>query len=125
VFERLAHFLALLLGIFLKGDRRHIGNIKMGPVNWRYGRADVGLVIGDKSCWGNGYATGAISGICEFAFTTLGLRRLEAGAYSSNVGSIKAFLKARFVQEGILRGRWTLDGQAENHVIVGRLAEEF
>lgn len=112
----------LMLGMFLKKPKRHIGNIKLGPVNWRYRRADVGLVIGDKDCWGKGYASEAIDGVCHIAFNILTLRRVEAGVYASNKGSIKSFLNADFTREGILKGQWILDGQPEDHIILGRLA---
>ena len=113
----------LMMGMFLKLGKRHIGNIKLGPVNWRYGRADIGLVIGDRACWCRGYATEAIEGVGQIAFNILTLRRVEAGVYASNKGSIKAFLNADFRREGILKGQWILDGQPEDHIILGRLAE--
>lgn len=38
---------SLLLGIFLRADGRHIGNIKIGPVLTRYARAELGYLIGE------------------------------------------------------------------------------
>src|SRR6476660_576399 len=43
----------LLLGIFLI-DGSHIGNIKLGPVDWYHQSASVGLLIGEKRYWGKG-----------------------------------------------------------------------
>ncbi len=110
----------LQMGIFLKDGGRHIGNIKLGPVNWRYRRADIGLMIGDKPSWGKGYASEAIAGICEIGFEELGLQRIQAGAYASNKGSIKAFLKAGFSEEGVLKSYWLVDGQPEDEILVGK-----
>lgn len=87
--------------ICLKGEGRHIGNIKLGPVNRHHGYADIGLIIGERSCWGQGYATEAIAALSEWAFSTLGLHKLTAGAYASNRASIRAFEKCGFVVEGI------------------------
>jgi ribosomal-protein-alanine N-acetyltransferase len=112
----------LLMGIFLKKERRHIGNIKLGPVNWRERRAFIGLMIGDKTCWGKGYATEAIDGMCYVAFDVLALKRVEAGAYVSNKRSIKAFLNADFSREEVRKGQYSLDGHPEDHVILGRVA---
>lgn len=84
---------------------KHIGNIKIGPIDYLYKFADIGYLIGEKSCWGKGYATEAIGLILEFAFETLKLHRVEAGAYEQNIGSQKALLKNGFIQEGVFRKR--------------------
>ena len=42
----------LFLAIVLRDGDRHIGNIKMGPISRIHGSADVGLLIGEKDCWG-------------------------------------------------------------------------
>ena len=112
----------LMLGIFLKEDGKHIGNIKLGPINWLYGRSDIGLMIGDKNSWGKGYATEAIETISNIAFKDIGLKRVQAGAYSSNKGSVKAFLKAGFEQEGVSKGYWALDEVPEDDIRLAKLA---
>jgi RimJ/RimL family protein N-acetyltransferase len=112
----------LLMGIFLKSTGKHIGNIKLGGVDRVYSRADVGIIIGDQNLWGNGYATEAIEGLSDFSFGSISLRRLYAGAYASNKGSIKAFLKAGFQQEGILKGHWIVNGEPEDGVLLGKLS---
>lgn len=114
----------LQMGIFLKDTNKHIGNIKIGPVNWHYKRADIGLMIGDKESWGKGYATEAITAVKHISFQSLNLNRLQAGAYASNIGSIKAFLKSGFQKEGILRANFILDDEPEDHVLVGALKEK-
>ena len=86
-------------------NTKHIGNIKIGPIDYLYKFADIGYLIGEKSYWGKGYATEAIGLILKFAFETLKLHRVEAGAYEQNIGSQKALIKNGFVQEGIFRKR--------------------
>ncbi len=111
---------SLLLGIFLKTPRRHIGNIKLGPINSMHSHSDIGIVIGDKACWGKGFATDAIAALVGYAFNTLGLTKLMAGCYSSNLGSMKAFLKVDFVEEGRLKDYWSSsDGGREDEILLG------
>ena len=112
----------LLMGIFLQDGKKHIGNIKLGPVHKIYPRADIGIIIGDKNSWGKGYASEAIDTLCRIAFETLGLRRVQAGAYASNGGSIKAFEKVGFKKEGVLKDHWILDGKPEDEILFARLA---
>lgn len=114
----------LLMGIFLHEGKKHIGNIKLGPVVWRYRRADIGIVIGDKNYWGQGMAAEAIKLLCDIAFHDLGLRRLQAGAYAENKGSVRAFEKAGFQVEGVLRDYWLIEDNPMDNFILGKLATE-
>lgn len=82
---------------------KHIGNIKLGPVNTFHKRADIGILIGDKNYWGRGVATEAIALISAFAFNQLNLDKVMAGCYANNVGSYKAFIKCGFVEEGLFK----------------------
>ncbi len=98
------------MAIVLNDGDRHIGNIKIGPMNRAHRFADIGIVIGEKDCWGKGYATEAIALATRYAFETLDLHRLEAGAYAPNMGSAKAFLKAGWKEEGLESAKWLVDG---------------
>lgn len=111
----------LLLGIFIKDTDQHIGNIKLGPVSWRYKRAHIGIMIGEKDAWGKGYAPETINALCDYCKDDLGLRKVVAGAYISNQGSVKAFAKAGFDQEGHFKEYWVLDGKPEDEIFMGRI----
>jgi len=100
---------------------RHVGNIKLGPVDERHGRGEVGIMIGDREAWGRGIGTAAISQLALPARDQLGLRKLTAGCYGSNEGSARAFLKAGFVIEGRRPAHFLIDGQPEDLVLLGRL----
>lgn len=93
-----------LLGIFV--DNKHIGNIKIGPINIIHSVGTISLFIGDKEYWGKGIATESIKMITRFAVDNLRLRKLVAGMYSSNLGSLKAFLNAGFSFEGVLKSQY-------------------
>ena len=92
-----------LFGIFEMTSLTHIGNIKLGFINRHHQTAQLSLVIGDKSFWGKGFATEAIARVSTWGFQHLGLRRIEAGCYDNNLGSLRAFLKAGFSVEGYRR----------------------
>lgn len=111
----------LLLGMFLADQLIHIGNIKLGPINWHHKTADIGFLVGEKSQWGKGFATEAISVVCEYAFLNLGLEKLTAGTYEENLGSQKTLLKCGFIREGVLRNQWVSDGRRQNGFVFGKL----
>lgn len=114
-----------LFGIFLKNDGRHVGNIKVGPVKPNHSLADVSLLIGERDCWGKGIATDAIRVISRFAIRSLGVQKLNASAYSENRGSIGAFLRVGYAQEGVRRKHLFLDGEPVDVVELGLYAGDL
>jgi RimJ/RimL family protein N-acetyltransferase len=108
-------------GIFEKETGKHIGNIKVGSINHYHKYADVGFLIGDKSYWGRGIATEAIYLVSEFAFKTLKLHKLWGGAYSPNIGSMKAFLKNGYQQEGAKKNQYLCHGEYVDDVLFGKV----
>jgi ribosomal-protein-alanine N-acetyltransferase len=115
----------VLLAICLRDKDRHIGNIKLGPINWIHGVADISLLIGEKDCWGKGYAPEAIALVCRHAFTTLNLRKVKAGCYAINLASKRAFEKIGFRVEGVLKGEVMIDRHPEDVFLLGLLATDF
>jgi len=115
----------IFLAIVLKDTDRHVGNIKLGPINWIHRLADVGVLIGDKDSWGKGYATEAIGLVARMAFHNLNLHKLTAGYYADNKGSERAFLKNGFLIEGKRRAHRFSNGVYVDTVILGLLREDF
>jgi [ribosomal protein S5]-alanine N-acetyltransferase len=112
------------LAIILNDEDRHIGNIKIGPINQIHRFADIGLLIGERDCWGKGYATEALRLVTNYAFKTLNLHKLTAGCYDGNKGSEKAFIKAGFVVEGIRKKHCYCYGVYVGSIIFGLLNDE-
>lgn len=111
----------LLLGIVVTAGRRHVGNIKIGPIDRRHRRSDVGILIGDRSVWGRGYATEAIAVLCEHAFGPLELHKVTAGFYAGNPGSVRAFEKSGFRPEARLADHWQSDGAWQDGRLMARV----
>ena len=91
-----------LFAIIEMATQQHIGNIKIGPINFHHQHAEISYFIGEKTAWGKDYATEAIHLVTAFAFQTLQLHRLQASTYASNRGSQRALEKAGFTLEGRL-----------------------
>lgn len=109
-------------GIFSKGAGSHLGNIKLGPVSYVHNSATIGLVLGDRSAWGQGIASEAIAAVSEWGFADLGLDKITAGSYHSNAGSVRAFQKCGFAIEGVQRSQVRLDnGGRDDVILLGRI----
>jgi ribosomal-protein-alanine N-acetyltransferase len=104
---------------------RHIGNVKLGPINWAHMFSDLVTVIGDRSFWGKGYATDAIREGTLLAFRKYNIRKLSGGIARGNVGSLKAYTRAGWVVEGIMVGHHLIDGKAEDRIVVSAFNPDF
>ncbi|MEO8680724.1 MAG: GNAT family N-acetyltransferase [Vicinamibacterales bacterium] len=117
----LADSRALLLGIRALG--RHVGNIKLAPIEVHHGLGEVGIMIGEREAWGRGLGSEAIRCVATIAAQEFGLRKLTAGCYASNVGSAKAFQKAGFHVEGVRPRHFLLDGRPEDLILMAQFLD--
>jgi ribosomal-protein-alanine N-acetyltransferase len=115
----------LLFAICTMESKKHIGNVKLGPINWNHRFADIGIIIGDKCEWGKGRASEAIRAICRYGFDELELNKITAGCYGDNQGSVKAFSRVGFQQEGISRKKFFSSDRYQDHILLGILNDEF
>lgn len=114
-----------LFGMFLSEERRHIGNIKVGPIGTVHPVADVSLLIGARDCWGQGYAGEAIRAVSRHAFDHLKVSKLSASMYAPNKGSMHAFLKVGYRQEGVRRAHYMLDGNMCDVIELGAVSQDI
>lgn len=114
----------IFLAICWRETNKHIGNIKLGPINWIHRNADISLIIGDSDFWGLGVATEAIHLVTEYAFHILNLHKLTAGAYEENTGSIRAFEKNGFKIEGVFKDHAFSNGKYVDIVRLARMNTE-
>ncbi|PAJ72201.1 hypothetical protein CJF42_22535 [Pseudoalteromonas sp. NBT06-2] len=111
--------------ICCNNTHKHIGNIKLSILNNIHRRADLSLLIGDKNYWGKGIATESICLTSDFAFSQLNINKIQAGAYHLNISSIKAFEKAGYQQEGLLKEFAFSKNQALHLVYLGLTRTEY
>lgn len=97
---------------------RHIGNVWLWNIDWRNSKAELRIVIGERTALGQGSGTEAIGLLCEYAFERLNLRRIYAYVLASNPRAVRAFQKSGFDQEGLLKGdRWGGSDYVDVHVL--------
>jgi [ribosomal protein S5]-alanine N-acetyltransferase len=119
--EQSSNSAVLFLAIVTRDTHTHIGNIKLGPIDWIHRTGDIGLMIGDTASWGKGFATEAIRLLTEYAFRCLNLQKVTASCYSNNPGSAQAFRKAGFETEGTRRRQFYSDGEYVDQVLFGHV----
>ena len=115
----------LLCGIFLNEEDRHIGNIKVGPINRLHNFADVSYFVGDRSAWGSGYGSEAVALMTRYALEELKLHKVMAGVYRSNIGSIRVLEKNGYRLEACFTNKLRLDDGWEDHLVYSLLRAEI
>ena len=66
--------------------------------------AELGYWVGEPH-WSKGIATEAVNQICQLAFETTDIVRIQAEVFSNNPASIQVLQKNRFIQEGYFCNR--------------------
>ncbi len=99
----------------------HIGNIKIHMIEPKHGRAEIGYLIGDRSVSGMGFGTEAVGRITRYCFENLDLRKVTAGCYADNMGSIRILEKNGYLQEGHLKFHIRRDGEYIDVLRFGKL----
>lgn len=79
----------------------HIGRANLKEMNDNTIR--FGLMIGDKTQWGKGYAGEVIELLKDYVFNKLKYNRLDLTVAPGNERAIKAYKKAGFIWEGLMR----------------------
>lgn len=91
---------AVLFAICLVENGMHIGNIRLGGIDWVSRIAEVGLFIGNKDYWGGGYGSEAVNLVLNYAHQDLNLQKVWLTVFSNNERAIGAYEKQGFTVEG-------------------------
>jgi spore coat polysaccharide biosynthesis protein SpsF len=90
---------SLFFGIFLKENRKHIGNIKLDPINYSEKEATIGILIGDRDSWSRGYCTEAVTLVKKYMFTKKIVNTIRLGVIAGNIPAVHCYQKSGFLIE--------------------------
>lgn len=100
-----------------------VGSIGLNDVVWgAFCSAFLGYKL-DTAYTGKGYMTEAVRLVVEYAFTQLGLHRIEANVMPRNTASLRVVEKNGFVPEGLARKYLKINGVWEDHLHMVKLNE--
>lgn len=106
----------ILLAIELKDSREHVGNIKLGGIDYNNRNANIGYLIGDKDCWGLGIATEAVALIADYALNILDLHSVIAGIIEGHNSSKRVLEKNGFELCAVLKEACYFEGRYVSHL---------
>jgi RimJ/RimL family protein N-acetyltransferase len=103
---------------------RVFGTCTLFSVSVDHRRAEIGFAVARED-WGRGLASEAVEILLGFAFSILGLHRVEADTDPQNVRSLLLLERQGFKREGYARERWHHLGRVHDAVLLGLLAREW
>src|SRR5206468_5842893 len=92
--------------------------------NKQCARAEIGFSL-TRQYRSQGYMGEGLRGFIDYAFSALGMNRLEADIDPRNVGSAKTLERLGFVREGYLRDRWIVAGEVSDTALYGLLRRDW
>ena len=99
------------LDIWYKEDKKPIGYLGLGHLDWINRDANIYLFIGEPEYWNKNIATEATELLINYAFNELNLHKLHGGAAVENIGSWTVAKKIGFKVEGIEKDHMYVDGK--------------
>ena len=88
-----------------------IGTCQFTSIDWRNRSAELGIMIGEKDYWNQGYGTETMQLLLRHGFNILNLHRIWLQVYAKNTRGIRAYEKAGFTFEGKFRQAHYQHGQ--------------
>lgn len=113
------------LAICLKENNRYIGNVYMTNIDMQKQSCHSHILIGEKDCWGKGYAKEALTLLCDYMFAERNIHRIQAIVLESNQASLKMHQKCGYKIDGLMRDSVFKDGKFQNQYILSLLKDDF
>jgi ribosomal-protein-alanine N-acetyltransferase len=89
----------------------HVGNLN-AFIDPRHMVADVGILLGERTVWGQGYGTEAFKAVCDFLLGMGGFRKVTAGTLAVNMGMLAIMRHLGMTEDGHRVRQCLFEGQA-------------
>ncbi len=110
--------------VFRKHDEALIGGLTIANIRRGVAQAgSLGYWMGEPFAR-QGHMTAAVRAVAPFAFSALGLHRLEAACIPTNTASMRLLEKCGFAREGLARQYLCINGIWQDHVLYARLRDD-
>lgn len=95
----------------VKYEAEFMGCVWLYGIDYRHRKAEVRIVLGNKSHQNKQFGLDTLKTISHFAFSHLNLHKVYAYVLGTNPRALKCFENAGFQREGLLREECYLAGQ--------------
>lgn len=106
----------LFWAIFIKNPKKHIGNIKIDPIDLVNNSGEYGILMGDTTEWRKGYAKEASLKIIKYCFSELKLSKITLGVLDKNKAALKLYENIGFESNAIINNYGVYGGETCNSI---------
>jgi RimJ/RimL family protein N-acetyltransferase len=109
----------------IEADGKFIGQCALFNFNSHAQTCELGITIGDKAYWGQGYGRESIALLVDYAFRQRNLHKVWLQVHARNARAISAYVACGFREEGRLRAHVWSNGQYDDLLMMGLLRAEW
>jgi diamine N-acetyltransferase len=102
-----------------------VGNGGFFGIDWQNRMAEIGIHIGEKKYWDQGFGTGTMQLFVKHGFENLNLNRVWLRVFETNSRAIRSYEKAGFIHEGKYRQGQYIEGKYVDVMIMSVLRSEW
>lgn len=106
----------LFWAIHLKDSKKHIGNIKIDPIDKIKNSGEYGIMMGAKTEWGKGFAKEATLRVIEYCFEDKKLSQITLGVIEKNINALKLYKSMGFEVEEVIKNNRMYQGEVCNSI---------
>ena len=97
-----------------------VGVIDVTDFEPMHGRAEIGISLLNEAR-GKGYASEALDLLCDYVFTFLHFKQLNAHILADNTASLNLLHHAGFTDCGLLKAWWRVGGEYKDMVLLQKI----
>ena len=98
--------------IIHKEKQQHIGNVRIGPIDFNLMKSNFGILIGNKNFHGCGVATEVLELIKHFSFNYLKLEQIHFPVVKEHTAAMRLYAKTKFTCLGEIKKTLNKDGKS-------------
>ena len=97
---------------------KYIGGCSINECDVKNRTCTIGIMIGDKDYWGNGYGSDALKALNKFIFEEVNMNKIKLKVFSFNSRAIACYKKVGFQEEGILKKELYRNGKYHDEILM-------
>jgi RimJ/RimL family protein N-acetyltransferase len=102
-----------------------VGNCSIFKVDLENRSAEIGIHIGEKEYWDQGFGTKAVQLLLNHGFNNINLHRIYLRVFESNQRAVRSYQKAGLILEGRMREAQYIDGSYVDVLLMSVLRHEW